>query len=714
MRSNSRLTRFLATVAVLVAAILVTFVHFRVAARGTEYAGPLRSLDLVFDLALVLVIVAVGAALGRLLLARLFPRLGSRTGSRPDSEPSATDATESLLYGVALGLGALATAYLCLGFLSLLDTWALVALLVVAAGVSWRELRSLPGLVGEVVGFVRPNGGGPRVLVFNVVVLGVVALFLLILAGAPPVDWDALMYHLQVPAQFLEQGRIHVPEDNLHVAFSGLVHMLYLPMLALESQSGPALLSAVMALLLGLAVFRFCVRFFGGSGSGANDSAGVVGSIGMATIWGTGSVLLVAITPRVDVTLALYLFLGHYALVRALTDAETRRANLYLSVVLLGLAFAAKYQAVPYALVLIPFGVWAAVNAAGDAAKASNVTVRTRSGAAGAARLLGGLALVGMLVIAPWLVMKVLLLGSPVYPFLADRLLEPWLASIYGTATVPETVSQEIWRAFGAVREPFNLIDAFFAPGQLTVESEGAFYHASPLFLLLLFWPLVWRQRILAYLLLPAIAYALILVLPGGRTNLRYLIPMAAPLTVVGSYVLVRGCDRLLPSHAVRPVVILLATLVLVPTVRAGYASLTGTRSLGYLMGRTSTTEYMVSHFDPGVRVYGSLVEFLDESAPPNARMLMLFEARGYHLRTNVIQDNRLTNWPLVVPHLSDPNCLGAVGATHLILATGSLSYYVSRGLDPAVLALDGLQGFVSRCLQPIYEGPGFAVFESR
>jgi hypothetical protein len=372
----------------------------------------------------------------------------------------------------------------------------------------------------------------------------------------------------------------------------------------------------------------------------------------------------------------------------------------------LGLSFGVKYQAVPYALALIPLGVWSAVKAGGGLHRES-------VGVPGTLRLLGGLALAGVLVAAPWLLMKLLLLGSPVYPFLADRLLEPWLASIYGTATVPETVNPEIWRALGSVRSPFNLVDVFLAPERLTVESEGSFYHASPLFLLLLFWPLVWRQRILAYLGLPALAYALILILPFSTTNLRYLIPLAAPLTIVGSFILVRGCDWLLPSRAARLVAVVLAALVLIPSVRAGYATLMGTRSLGYVAGSTSTTEYMISHYDPGVRIYGSLVEFLDESAPPDATMLMLFEARGYHLRTGVIQDNRLTNWPLIVPYLSDPNCLGAVGATHMILATGSLSYYVSRGLDPEVMDLDLLQGFVSRCLQPIYEGPGFAVFES-
>ena len=123
-------------------------------------------------------------------------------------------------------------------------------------------------------------------------VVAAVAVFLLVMAVAPPVDWDAQMYHLTIPNRFLERGSIYLPEDNLHTAFVGLIHMLYVPLLAAGSTSGPAILSALVALLVGLAVFSLAARFFDGPSA----------SLSLALLWGTTTILLVAITRRVSVS----------------------------------------------------------------------------------------------------------------------------------------------------------------------------------------------------------------------------------------------------------------------------------------------------------------------------------------------------------------------------------------------------------------------------
>lgn len=655
---------------------VLTVVHIYVAGKGLGYTGPLLLVDHLFDLALVLTLVALGTALGQFIL--------SRAGLEVD------DPVQCLLIGLVLGLGALATAILLLGLLSGLHAWTLLLLLLGGALLSRRELRRLPSDLHQVINFVRLTGGSRWELVFGVSVLAVAATVLVVLSTAPPVDWDTLMYHVQAPSQFLEAGRVYLPEDNLHVSFVGLVHMLYLPLLAFESASGPALLSAVLAVMLGLAVFSFSARFFDGS----------TASISLAAVWATGSVLLVAITPRVDVTLALFLFMAHYTLVRALSEEGVRKSHLILTAVLFGLAFGVKYQALPYILALGPFVLWAAWKEANELA--------------GTVRFLAVLAMVSFIAAAPWLLKNLLLLGAPLYPFLADRLLEPWLADLYGTSAFPSSISPETLGALGSVRESFNLFDALFAPGKITVEAEGEFYGASPLFLLLIFWPLVWRERVINYLILPAIGYLLIVILPFGITNLRYLIPAAVPLSVAAAYILVRGCRRLLPQRAAFVAMIVVTALALIPSGGTAYIWVSRTESLGYLAGATSASEYMKSHIDPTVSWYGLLTEFINESVPPEARMLMLFDARGYYIERHVLQDNSLTNWPLIAPYLSEDSCLRAVGASHLILALGSLGFYLNRGIDPDAIRLSELERFARRCLEPIYDGPGFIVFRTR
>src|SRR5256886_16377549 len=97
--------------------------------------------------------------------------------------------------------------------------------------------------------------------ILSLFILLLVAVFLITGALAPPTDWDVLMYHLRVPKQFLQAGAIYRPEDNAHFAFVGLPHMLYLPLLALGTPEGPALVSALCTLGLALAGFAFGLRF---------------------------------------------------------------------------------------------------------------------------------------------------------------------------------------------------------------------------------------------------------------------------------------------------------------------------------------------------------------------------------------------------------------------------------------------------------------------
>src|SRR5262249_10115931 len=134
--------------------------------------------------------------------------------------------------------------------------------------------------------------------------------FVFLVAIAPPADWDSLMYHLRLPAQFLERGQIFLPEDNLHVAFVGLPHMLYLPLLRVGSSSAPAVFSAALTLALGLSVFALGSRFWGD----------VCGLSGLLLLWSSPVLLLVGGTARIDVTGALFLLLAHYALLLAISS----------------------------------------------------------------------------------------------------------------------------------------------------------------------------------------------------------------------------------------------------------------------------------------------------------------------------------------------------------------------------------------------------------
>src|SRR5256886_12882030 len=210
---------FHATVAGLVAIGGLLIAHLAMANQGGGYSGVLLILDQLFAVALVLGMFAIAAGVGGRLLKAGVLRL----------EP-----LEALLFGTTAGLGTLATAIFAVGWLSVRPV-VLLAVLVGAAFIGRNELRELPLLVKDVLACLRARANRLSLSVFVVIAL-------VVITGAltPPTDWDALMYHLRVPQQFLEHGSIYLTEDNAHWAFVSLPHMLYLPLLALGTPAAPA------------------------------------------------------------------------------------------------------------------------------------------------------------------------------------------------------------------------------------------------------------------------------------------------------------------------------------------------------------------------------------------------------------------------------------------------------------------------------------------
>src|SRR2546429_4508571 len=173
--------------------------------------------------------------------------------------------------------------------------------------------------------------------------------------------------------------------------------------------------------------------------------------------------VLVAISPRIDTILALYLFLVHYAVICAMESKDAR--FLYLSAALAGMAVGVKYNALVYLLALAPLGGWVVV-----------VRLQQR---AGAVALVLGLALATAL---PWLLKNAHFLGDPLYPFLGGLRLDPWLARIYGGPALPPPVDTAAGLQ-GA--ETFHLVGLFLATQRVTLVGGGGVYrsHLPPLVL---------------------------------------------------------------------------------------------------------------------------------------------------------------------------------------------------------------------------------------
>ncbi|NIR46558.1 MAG: hypothetical protein GWN99_19110 [Gemmatimonadetes bacterium] len=643
-------------------------VHLHVAQQGLDYSGPLLLLDHLFVLVVVLTLVAISTAVGQMALSQFAVQLG---------------ALENLVFGAAVGMGVMAVAFLVLGLVGGLYPITTVALPLGLGLVAHRKIIELPGLCRRAARELAPEDDDRALWAFGVSIFGAAMAFTLLYGMAPPVDWDALMYHLQVPKQFLEGHRVYLPVDNLHVSRVGLIHFLYLPLVALSSFAGPTMLGVVLTALLGLSVYSFCKRLL----------TAKTASLALGMLWGTTTILLVAITPRVDVSLAFYLFLAHYGLIVALSQPE--RADLfYLSAVLLGLAVGVKLSALPFIIGLGPLILW---------------VVYSRSGTK--PESLRPLTLFGIIFIAaalPWLFKNWLLLGAPLYPFLAAPILQPWLQPFFGSTEWPAAVDPELLGFIWELRASFNLRDAFFAPGRLTIEPEGAHYYLSPALLLLPLWFAFIKNKTLTWLVLPAPIFLFIVLVLLPSPNLRYLIPAAVPLTIVVAHMIVLVSERFLSKEMARVLVIALGCLSLVPTGTMARYWLTRARTPKYFSGTTSAEDYIRGRLGPG---YPQVVTLANHDLAADSKILMVFDARGYYFERTVLQDNKGTNWPLISTIMNEDDCLESMNITHVLLGLGSIRYYVMGGLDPERVRWNEFQQFAARCLEPIYQDVALVLF---
>ncbi len=254
-------------------------------------------------------------------------------------------------------------------------------------------------------------------------------------------------------------------------------------------------------------------------------------------------------------------------------------------------------------------------------------------------------------------------------------------------------------------------MDLFFAPGELTIEGEAAQYFANPIFLLLPLWLLVRREKALNLLLLPALGYLGIAVFYQPVPNPRYLIPLLAPLTIVTTHGIVTLATRRLPGRAAWAALLVLAGVALAPSVKAVVDRMSKGNWALHLAGSTSRREYLLRHPEPEVHAYAQIVSFVNEHVPADARILLLLEARGFYFQRDVIQDNRLTNWPLLAARASDGNCLPSTEITHVLVHHGALVYYRLRGFDPEKISWSAFDAFRDRCLQQVYQRAGFTLY---
>lgn len=568
---------------------------------------------------------------------------------------------EAVVVATALGVGVVGLLGIALGVSGTFRPGPLVmatAILAGAAALHTRPWKSVAVLSRHAEELFGGRWG---------VVLGVTGLlFLCCVAVAtvlPPWDWDTMMYHLPVPARFLEEGSMLGEPVTVHYGYVGAVHILYALGMAVGASGAAVVVSGGLALLLAAFVFSF-VRLELGAGPAALAVAGLAGTTILA---------LVALTPRVDVSLALFLFLTHWSVLRAARGGSSR--FLVLAGLLGGVALATKLHAAAY---LLPLGLWVVW-----------LLVRKRGHARAAA---AGFALF-VIVAGPWLARNWVLFSDPVFPLFSAGQIPPWLEDYPAVVEAARSVNSDV---IGEAREPVTPLTLLLHPERLSPELEAASYVWSPLLvvglLFILVSPASWVWAA------PAALYATIALGRSGRTNLRYLIPLIAPLSIAATISVHHLLSRW-PRVRQAAIVALFA---------AALAPMLLPLSLVWRWVRAPVES---GRYDT---IYAAAAA-ATERVPADGRILMLYEARVLPFDRDVIPDNRAQAWPLLHASGHADTCLRDIPATHVLLNATALQFYTGRAAGRVEYVTDGsLDRFIERCLEVVDRRGGHVLFRIR
>ena len=335
----------------------------------------------------------------------------------------------------ALGLGAFSLLVLALGLAGWLNRatavgllaagWAVGILRLIRAG--WRPHPQSHWLADRAAWAWLLLPCAPFIAIMTA---GAMVPPYLLWSPNEPHGYDAVEYHLQVPREWYEIGRIVPLHHNVFSYFPFNVEMHYL--LGMHLSGGPwagmylaPLMHGTMILLATLAACGFARRLAKGGWNASESTnrrvAPVVAALAMLTTPWLAQLGAIAYDEGG------FLLFGTLAIgwtARALRDTERRLPRLILAGVMAGFACGSKLTAVPELLVAIPvvslIVLWLRRDVARAAVATSTVAPAGTRPRWILAPVLFGIA--GLLAFAPWLVRTWAWSGNPVFPELPSLL----------------------------------------------------------------------------------------------------------------------------------------------------------------------------------------------------------------------------------------------------------------------------------------------------
>ncbi len=584
---------------------------------------------------------------------------------------------ESNLVAFLLGLGLLSMSIMLVGMLGWLTRTGIFACLTVIgflASSEWMVIAQNAAVGIRMIRLPHANSVYEKLLF----ILGIGLFPILIANSLTPVwDYDALLYHMEIPRQFLSQGRIFFNPEVMRSAYPFLGEMLFLVGMIFRLDPLAKLISLAYAILFIFSTYSFACRFF--HREVALVAAGILVSNPAFPLWATWA--------GIDFAWAVYELWAVYAISLWLIAEKTTTGKwLVLAGVMSGLAASTKYISIPALLILAVIILWKTIEG-------------SKRPFAEAFRNLWTFGISAGLIMGTWYIKNWVWTGNPVYPLVFGGL---------GWDPLKDQILKGYMQTFGVGT---SLVDYFLVPYNVYAHQNQfstAFQEiVHPLIWLAFVFPFLKKTKKYSILFVYGTLYYVWWLL--GLQVIRFLLPLSAFFAILAGDVIER-----LPLLIRNVLKLGLITGLMIFNLVYQTSVLRNSGTFLYLLGRKSSDEFLRLFVDDF-----SVKQYIQNSLDFDKRVQFLWDGRGYYCDSRCIPDDEQSQAVKLALNSANPESLArelnATGITHLMLNRTDAGWFV-RYHDPHEYHKRTLQyfedTFLPACGKSIYRDAGTELYE--
>ncbi len=337
-----------------------------------------------FEISLFLLIIFSSYTLGNLISQKFVPNLFYNK-------------LQNIIVSLALGFTALSLISLLLGSLQLLYEGILIGILTVLSALGVIKIIKQ-----------RKNVSFNKIMLTVdekalIILFWVIVLMNMLSALSPVIFYDALVYHLNIPMEYLKAHQIlHMPY-NMHSNLPQGMGMIYVYALLLKNGIVAKLLNFFFGLLIALTIYSIARLWL-------NRRAAL---IAMLLFYSMPQIFLLSSLVNVDLQAAFYGLLGFHCLI--VFNYELKKRLLLLSGIFCGAAMSFRYQSAIIAAMLLIFILFSRKkenDSLNNTKKSSYSRKKIKELLAGS--FIFCMALI--IIFSPWMIKNIIFTGNPLFP----------------------------------------------------------------------------------------------------------------------------------------------------------------------------------------------------------------------------------------------------------------------------------------------------------